>query len=100
MIPKDNGDAIVGPFNKLDVAAIAVSLFIPGIGHAILGQNGKAVAYFTTLALCVALLFCGCLPLILPIMLIPPLAIVDTIAVARARKLRSVGPWEFLPEIV
>lgn len=69
-----------------DIAAIILSGFVPGVGHMMLGQTVKgAVILGATILTCgmgyiLAMLIC-----------------VDAYYVARARKYRPVGEWEFLP---
>lgn len=70
-----------------DVLAIVLSGFFPGVGHMMLGQTVKGAVILATMILTcgmgyvVAMLIC-----------------VDAYYVARARKFRPVGEWEFLPQ--
>lgn len=69
-----------------DVAAIILSGFLPGVGHMMLGQTVKGAVI-----LGVTILTCG-MGYILAMLIC-----VDAYYVARARKYRPVGEWEFLP---
>jgi TM2 domain-containing membrane protein YozV len=70
-----------------DLVAIALSLVVPGAGHIILGQTIKGLvillAVFATLGV-------G--------LVVSVLAALDCYLLAKARKARTVGDWEFFPQ--
>lgn len=71
----------------VDLVAILLSVFAPGIVHVILGQKLKGIVI---LALVVASCGVG--------YLISAIIALDAYCVARARKVRQVGDWELFPE--
>ncbi len=75
------------PLDGVDLVAIILSVFAPGLGHVILGQKLKGIVI---LALVVASCGVG--------YLVAALVALDAYCLARARKQRSVGEWELFPE--
>ena len=75
------------PLEQNDIIAIIVSLFIPGVGQLMLGQTPKGIAFL-------AVMFFTCWGL----GLLPIVAALDAYLVARARKYRAIGDWEFFPD--
>ena len=70
-----------------DVLALALSLFVPGVGHMMLGQVPKGLAI-----LAATYLSCGMGYLVSVII------VLDAYMVAMARKQRPVDDWEFFPK--
>jgi TM2 domain-containing membrane protein YozV len=70
-----------------DIVAIVLSIFLPGVGHILLGQKTKGLAI-----LAAVILSCGVGYLVSAIVAI------DAYLVARVQKERAVGEWEILPE--
>ena len=73
--------------DAVDVVAIVLSLFAPGLGHVLLGQTAKGLVI---LALVVASCGVG--------YIVSAIVAFDAYLVARARKEREVGDWECFPE--
>jgi TM2 domain-containing membrane protein YozV len=70
-----------------DFVAMAVSFFVPGVGHIILGQTTRGIA------LLAAFVFtCNGFGLL------PFLALADAYFVALTQKYRQVDDWEFFPD--
>lgn len=76
------------PLEGNDIVAIVLSLFLPGVGHMILGQTTKGIV-----VLLVSVLTCGLGGLLLAAVAL------DAYAVATAKKRRAVGEWEFFPDL-
>jgi TM2 domain-containing membrane protein YozV len=70
-----------------DIIAIILSVFIPGLGHILLGQKSKGILFL-------ALMIFTCYGF----GLLWIVAAVDSFLVARARKYRALGDWEFFPD--
>lgn len=70
-----------------DIVCIVLSLVAPGAGHIILGQTIKGVVILLAV---LATLGVG--------LIVSSLAAVDCYLLAKARKERTVGEWEFFPE--
>ena len=73
--------------DAVDLIAVVLSVFAPGLGHVMLGQALKGVLI---LALVVASCGVG--------YIVSAIVALDAYLVARARKHRDVGPWEIFPE--
>ncbi len=73
--------------DSTDLLAIVLSLFVPGLGHVLLGQTAKGLVI---LGLVIASCGVG--------YLVAALIAIDAWLVARARKERAVGDWELFPE--
>jgi len=70
-----------------DMIAIVLSVFLPGVGHLMLGQKMKG------LAILAAVIFsCGAGYIVSLIIA------ADALCVARIRKERELGEWEIFPE--
>lgn len=84
------GPMVHQPKPKLDnndIAAIILSLFLPGIGQLMLGQTTKGIVLLAvTLFTCWGLGF------------LPILTAIDAYFVAMASKDRPLGDWEFFPD--
>jgi|APLow6443716910_1056828.scaffolds.fasta_scaffold1252014_1 TM2 domain-containing membrane protein YozV len=79
-----------GPLATLetnDIVAIVLSVFVPGVGHMLLGQTVKGIAI-----LAATILSCGVG------YLVSLLIAADALCVARVRKERPVGDWEIFPD--
>ena len=70
-----------------DIVAIVLSVVAPGVGHVILGQTVKGLVILLAV---VATLGVG--------LLVSAVAALDCYLLAKARKERVVGPWEFFPQ--
>jgi len=70
-----------------DYLAIILSLFLPGVGHMMLGQVVKGIVIF-------AVTVCTCAGGGLLLVAVA----LDAFCVARALKERPVGDWEFFPQ--
>lgn len=70
-----------------DIIAIVLSIFLPGVGHLVLGQKTKGIAIIAGV-----ILSCGVGYLVSAIIAI------DAYLVARVQKEREVGEWEVFPE--
>lgn len=80
----------LAPSNQLetnDIVALVLSVVFPGVGHFLLGQTKKGIAIIAAV-----ILSCGVG------YLVSILIAVDAYCVARIRKERQVGEWEFFPE--
>ena len=78
-----------GPFANLetnDIVAVVLSVFLPGVGHMILGQVVKGIVIL-------AVSICTCVGYLASIVVAA-----DALCVARMRKERPVDDWEFFPE--
>lgn len=71
-----------------DIVAIVLSVFLPGVGHIVLGQVAKGVVI-----LLATLVTCGGFGLIWIA------ALLDAYLVAMTQKYRDVGEWEFFPDV-
>lgn len=79
-----------GPLATLetnDIVAIVLSVFVPGVGHILLGQKVKGIAILGAV-----ILSCGVG------YIVSLLIAADALCVARTKKERAVGDWEFFPE--
>ena len=70
-----------------DIIAMVVSVFLPGVGHMMLGQAVKGIVI-----LGVSMFTCGGFGLLWFAV------ILDAYLVAMTRKYRDVGDWEILPD--
>jgi hypothetical protein len=70
-----------------DIAAVVLSVILPGSGHMLLGQPLKGLVI-----LAAVLGSCGVG------YVVSVLIAIDAYLVARVRKEREVGPWEVFPE--
>src|SRR5262245_18961568 len=73
--------------DAVDVLAVILSVLAPGIGHIVLGQVMKGIVI---LALVIATCGVG--------YIISAIIALDAFMVARVRRVRQVGDWEFFPE--
>jgi TM2 domain-containing membrane protein YozV len=73
--------------DSTDLLAIGLSLLLPGAGHIILGQTVKGLVI---LLLVFATLGVG--------LLVSVVVALDCYLLAKARKQRTVGDWEFFPQ--
>jgi TM2 domain-containing membrane protein YozV len=79
-----------GPLANLetnDIVAIVLSVFLPGVGHILLGQKMKGLAILGAV-----IISCGVG------YLVSLLVAADALCVARIKKERPVDEWEFFPE--
>lgn len=85
--PQHGGGGSNQPLEQNDVIAIVLSFFIPGAGQLMLGQTTKGLVILAVMVFtCYGF---GLLPLA---------AAVDAYLVARAKKYRAIGDWEFFPD--
>lgn len=80
----------LAPSNQLetnDIVALVLSVIFPGVGHFMLGQGKKAIAIIAAVVLSCGVGY-----------LVSILIAVDAYCVARVRKERQVGEWEFFPD--
>jgi len=89
---------VLGSFDGHDLLAMLLAFSVPGLGYVLLGQSEKAIATLFLIGASFCLVLCGIFPMIIPLMLIYPLSLVDTIMTIQAKKLRPVGKWELLPK--
>jgi len=88
--PTGPGTDLVRTKPKLDnndIIALVVSLFLPGVGHMMLGQTLKGIV-----VLAASFFTCGGFGLIWIAV------ILDIYLVAMTRKYRELGDWEFFPD--
>ena len=85
--PAKTGGSGGGELESEDIIAMVITFFIPGIGQLLLGQQVKGLVI-----LGLALFTCSGFGLI------AVASLVDTYLVAKARKNREVGDWEFFPD--
>ena len=71
----------------VDVLAVILSVFAPGLGHIVLGQVLKGVVI---LALVIGSCGVG--------YIVSAIIALDAFMVARARRVRQVGDWEIFPD--
>ena len=76
-----------GSLETRDILAIVLSIFLPGVGHILLGQKTKGIAI-----LAAVILSCGVGYIVSAIIAI------DAYLVARVQKERAIGEWEVFPE--
>jgi len=79
-----------GPLANLetnDIIAVVLSIFVPGVGHILLGQKTKGIVILGAV-----ILSCGVG------YLVSLLIAIDALCVARISKERPVQEWEFFPE--
>lgn len=79
-----------GPLANLetnDIVAIVLSVFLPGVGHIMLGQKTKGLVI-----LAAVIVSCGAG------YIISLLVAADALCVARIRKEREIEEWEIFPE--
>jgi TM2 domain-containing membrane protein YozV len=70
-----------------DIIALVLGLFLPGVGHMMLGQVPKGIAILVaSVFTCAGFGLLGIA------------ALVDLYLVARARKYRTLEDWEFFPD--
>ena len=70
----------------VDILAVLLSVFAPGLGHIILGQTAKGLVI---MALVIASCGVG--------YILSAVIALDAFMLARAKKLRRVGDWEIFP---
>ncbi len=70
-----------------DIVAMVLSFLLPGVGHFMLGQGKKGIVILAAVILSCGVGYIASL-----------LVVLDAYLVARVRKERNVGEWEFFPE--